>query len=543
MNFKNIVIGLAAAAVLGGAGFGLYRMGMARGMGMAAGAPAAGAAPGGPASAATDPSTWGIPEGEAATRRHIEAGLKAGMVDPLTGRKILHYHDPMVPGKKFEAPGKSPFMDMMLVPAYAGAEGADAGTVTVSPRIRQNIGLRTATVVEGALAPAVSAVGAIAWNERAQAIVQARAMGYVEKLHVRATLDRVTKGQPLVDIYVPDWVAAQEEFLSVRRMRGVDMDVLVDAARARMRQAGMNDAQIRLVESSGRVQARLTIQAPISGIITELVAREGMTMMPGMTAARINGLDTVWANAEVPESQAALLRPGDRVVATSPALPNLSFEGRVQALLPEVNPQTRTLKARMELANPGARLAPGMFVRMSFADERERKTLLVPTEAIIATGKRTLVMLAEEGGRFRPAEVVTGIETGGQTEIRQGLQAGQRVVLSGQFLIDSEASLAGIEARLGQAAPAAADTHRTRAVIEAIAGEVLTLSHPEIPDLKWPAMTVDFTLAPVLGSPKLTVGEAVEIEFRTQEGEAPQIVGIRHATPDLAQGVSAGGAK
>lgn len=535
MNFKNIVIGLAAAGVLGAAGFGLYQVGMARGMGMSAAA-AAGAAP---ASAAADPSTWGVPEGEAATRRHIEAGLKAGMVDPVTERKILHYHDPMVPGKKFEAPGKSPFMDMMLVPTYAGSEGADAGTVTVSPRIRQNIGMRTATVAEGALAPAIAAVGAIAWNEREQVIVQARAMGYVEKLHVRATLDRVARGQPLVDIYVPDWVAAQEEFLSVRRMRGNDLDVLADAARARMRQAGMNDEQIRLVESSGRIQPRLTIRAPIGGIVTELAAREGMTVMPGMTLARINGLATVWAHAEVPESQAAQLAPGARVTATSPALPGETFEGRVQALLPEVNPATRTLKARMELANPGARLVPGMFVRMSFADERENKALLVPTEAIVATGKRTLVMLAEANGRFRPAEVVTGIETGGQTEIKRGLQAGQRVVLSGQFLIDSEASLAGIEARLGEQTPAAADTHRTRAVIEAIAGDLLTLSHSAIESLKWPAMTMDFRLAPALEAPKLAVGEDVDIEFRMQEGDAPQIVGIRRAGP----GMAAGGAK
>lgn len=542
MKLKNLLIGLVAAGMLGAAGFGLYRLGLQHATETSAGAPApaTGAASAAQAPAAVDPSTWGVPEGEAATRRHIADGLKAGMIDPVTGRKILHYHDPMVPGKKFEAPGKSPFMDMMLVPAYAGAEGADAGTVTISPRIQQNIGLRTATVAEGTLAPAVSAVGAIAWNERDQAVVQARAMGYVEKLYVRATLDRVTRGQPLVDLYVPDWVAAQEDFLSVRRMQGTDLAALVDAARARMRQAGMDEAQIRLVESSGRVQARLTIRAPIGGAVTELMAREGMTVMPGMTLARINGLATVWADAEVPESQAAQLAPGARVTATSPALPGETFDGRVQALLPEVNPATRTLKARMELANPRGRLVPGMFVRMSFADERENKTLLVPTEAIVATGKRTLVMLAEADGRFRPVEVVTGIEAGGQTEIRQGLRAGERVVLSGQFLIDSEASLAGIEARLGQEAPAAAaDTHRTRAVIEAIAGDVLTLSHPAIPALKWPAMTMDFKLAPGLERPELKAGEDVDIEFRMQEGDAPQIMDIRRAAP----GTAAGGAK
>jgi Cu(I)/Ag(I) efflux system membrane fusion protein len=341
-------------------------------------------------------------------------------------------------------------MDMMLVPVYAGADG-DEGNVTVSPRIQQNLGVRTAPVTEGVLAPNVAAVGSIAFNERDQAVVQARATSYVERLHVRATLDRVAAGQPLVELYVPDWIAAQEEFLSVRRMQGTDLAALVDGARQRMRQLGMSDAQIRLVESSGRAQPRITLAAPIGGVVTELIAREGMTVMPGATLFRINGLSTVWANAEVPESQAALLRPGAKVQARSPAVPGVAFDGKVQALLPEVNPATRTLKARMELANPGSRLVPGMSVTMNFADMHAEKVLLVPTEAVIQTGKRTLVMLAEDNARFRPVEVEAGIESGGQTEIRRGLQAGQRVVVSSQFLIDSEASLRGVEARLSNA--------------------------------------------------------------------------------------------
>jgi Cu(I)/Ag(I) efflux system membrane fusion protein len=366
----------------------------------------------------------------------------------------------MVPGQKFDKPGKSPFMDMMLWPVYADAD-SDPGQVTVSPRIQQNLGVRTAAVTEGMLSPQVAAVGSIAFNERDQAIVQARATGYVERLHVRATLDRVAKGQPLVDLYVPEWIAAQEEFLSVRRMQGSELAVLVDGARQRMRQVGMSDEQIRLVESSGRTQPRITLTAPIGGVIVELMAREGMTVMSGATLFRINGLATVWAHAEVPESQAALLRPGARVQAKSPAAPGETFDGKVQAILPEVNAATRTLKARMELANRHGRLVPGMFVQMQFMDMRAEKTLLVPTEAVIQTGKRTLVMLAEENGRFRPAEVEAGIESGGQTEIKRGLQAGQRVVVSSQFLIDSEASLRGVEARLnaepqGTAASAAA---------------------------------------------------------------------------------------
>lgn len=464
MKLKMIVIAIIAVVAAGATGLGAYYLGVQRGMGMPATSSAAGSAVNATAPVAekADPTNWGIPEGEAATRRHIKDALKAGAVDPVTGRKILYYHDPMVPGKNFDAPGKSPFMDMMLVPAYAGSEGADGSSVTVSSRIQQNIGLRTALATEGVLTPEVSAVGVIAWNERDQATIQARAMGFVEKLHVRATLDRVQRGQPLLDLYVPDWVAAQEDYLSIRRMHSSDMATLNDAALSRMRQVGMNDAQIGFVESTGRVQARMTIAAPISGVVTELVAREGMTVMPGMTLARINGTATVWANAEVPESQLAMLRIGSRIEAKSPALPGVSFQGSVQALLPEVNPQTRTLKARMELSNAGSRLVPGMFVQMNFAGLHAAKAVLVPTEAIIQTGKRTLVMLAEDGGKFRPAEVETGIEVNGTTEIKRGVETGQRVVLSGQFLIDSEASLKGIEARLnrdpsqetGQAGPA-----------------------------------------------------------------------------------------
>jgi Cu(I)/Ag(I) efflux system membrane fusion protein len=338
-------------------------------------------------------------------------------------------------------------MDMMMSPVYADGD-SDQGKITVSPRIQQNLGVRTARVTEGMLSPQISAVGSIAFNERDQSVVQARAAGYVERLHVRATLDHVAKGQPLVDLYVPDWIAAQEEFLSVQRMQGTDLAALVDGARQRMRQVGMNDDQIRLVENTGKTQPRITLVAPTGGVVVELLAREGMTVMSGAMLFRINGLSTVWANAEVPESQSALLRPGAKVRALSPAVPGTTFEGKVQAILPEVNAATRTLKARMELANPAGRLVPGMFVQMQIMDMRAEKALLVPTEAVIQTGKRTVVMLAEENGRFRPVDVEAGIESGGQTEIKRGLQAGQRVIVSSQFLIDSEASLRGIEARL-----------------------------------------------------------------------------------------------
>lgn len=532
MNRKTLTIAFAAAVAFAAVGGVAWWIGMNQGMAMMAAPEAVTAAP-------ADPSTWTIPQGEAATRRHIRDGLKAGDIDPVTGLRIQHYHDPMVPGKNFEAPAKSPFMDMMLVPRYAGGgQGADDNaTVSVSPRVQQNLGLRTAEVVEGTLTTEVVAVGNVAWNERLQELVSARAMGFVEKLHVRATFDRVAAGAPLVDLYVPDWVAAQEDYLAVSRMAGPDVDALRDAARARMRQVGMDEARIAQLAREGRVQARMTLAAPIGGIVTELMAREGATVMPGMPLLRLQGTGTVWAEGQVPESQAALLRAGARVVATSPAAPGESFSGRVQALLPEVDAATRTRKARLELANPGARLVPGMFVQLRFAQPAGARRLLVPTDAVIHTGRRSVVMLAEDEGRFRPVEVRTGLEAGGQTEVVSGLSAGQRVVLSGQFLIDSEASLRGVEARLnpGTAAPAAV-THRTPARIEAIDGDTVTLDHPPIPSLKWPQMVMDFKLPPAERRPRdLTAGEQVEVEFRMQDGDVPQITRVQRVAPGAAR--------
>ena len=533
---------LAGVALVVAGGDGLYSLGMTRGMGMVSPRPA-----GVSGSPTTGTTTLGPPsaaEGQEATRRHVQAGLKAGDVDPVTGKKILYYHDPMVPASKFDKPGKSPFMDMMMSPVYADSD-SDQGDITVSPRIQQNLGVRTALVTEGTLSPQVSAVGSIAFNERDQAIVQARATGFVERLRARATLDRVTKGQPLVDLYLPDWIAAQEEFLSVQRMKGTDLAVLVDGARQRMRQVGMSDEQIRLVERTGKTQPRITIVAPIGGVVVELLVREGMTVTSGATLFRINGLSTVWANAEVPESQSALLRPGAKVQARSAAAPGVILDGKVEAILPEVAAATRTLKARVELSNPGGRLVPGMFVQMQFMDMRPEKALLVPTEAIIQTGRRTVVMLAEANGRFRPVEVESGIESGDQTEIKSGLQAGQRVIVSSQFLIDSEASLRGIEAGLNNGAESAPIAARAaspvpataapknvgEAKVERVGKDALTLSHGPIASMKWPAMTMDFKLPPGGAPRNLKAGDRVGFEFFIDKEGLPQLTAVTPMPP------------
>jgi len=212
----------------------------------------------------------------------------------------------------------------------------------------------------------------------------------------------------------------------------------------------MSEEQIRAVDARGAVQPRFTIPSPIDGVVGELSAREGMTVAPGAPLFRLNGLATVWVNAEVPESAAAEVQPGNAVHARTPALPGSVFKGRVSAILPEVNATTRTLKARIELANSGGRLVPGMFATIDFAPTRRPDAVLVPSEAVIRTGKRTVVIVAQGEGHFAPVDVETGIESHGQTEIRKGVRGGDSVVVSGQFLIDSEANLKAAIERMSE---------------------------------------------------------------------------------------------
>src|SRR5581483_2331181 len=378
--------------------------------------------------ALTDASSTGTP-----------SPASADKVDPKSGRKVLYWHDPMVPGQKFDRPGKSPFMDMDLVPVYAD-EASDAGGVTISPRTIQNLGIRTTEVKEGALDTGFSAVGAVGIDERGITTVQSRASGYVEKLYVTAQYDPVKRGQRLIDLYAPDWLSAENEYLVLKRSRQPGAAALAEAARERLTLLGISEDQIRKLEREGNADPRVTLYAPDAGVVWELGVREGMAVSPGMTLFKLAPIGTVWVNAEVPETQAALVRPGAPVQGRTAAFPDKVFKGKVAALLPDVNPTTRTIKARIVLANPGGLLKPGMFARLEF-DGREQRALLVPAEAVIYTGKRNVVILADGDGKFRPVEVEVGRDGGDATEIRKGLDAGQKVVASGQFLIDSEASL------------------------------------------------------------------------------------------------------
>jgi len=356
-------------------------------------------------------------------------------------RKVLYWHDPMKPDVKFDKPGKSPFMDMQLVPVYA-EESRDTADTASRSRLTQSLGIRTAEVVHGALDLTFDVPGAIAVDERSLVTVQTRVNGVIEQLYVRAQYDPVARGTPLAAIYSPDWLAAEEEYLALKRSAMADV-ALADAARQRLAWLGVPDAQIRQIEREGKPNPRVILMAPESGLVWEIGAREGAAVGPGVTIFRIASLGSVWVNAEIPEAQAGLVHIGAPVEVRTSAFPDRVQKGTVAAMLPDVNTQTRTLKARVVVANPGGLLKPGMFANLKFRTgaPHAREVLLVPSEAVIRTGKRSVVVVAGADGALHPVEIEVGRESGDYTEIRSGLEAGQKVVVSGQFLIDSEASL------------------------------------------------------------------------------------------------------
>ena len=362
-------------------------------------------------------------------------------------RRVLYWHDPMVPGAKFDKPGKSPFMDMDLVPVYADAE--DVGrTVQVPSNVSQNLGVRIGTVERSRVQPRLHAVGSVAFDENLLELVQARVAGFVARLHVRSPLERVRRGQPLADIVAPEWLAAEEEYLAVLDAESERGRSVRDAARRRLQVLGIPEAVIRRIETDRRTSDTAQLVAPIDGVVTDLSAREGATFAPGGALFRINGLASVWVNAQVPEAQVSMIPTGAAVEARATAWPDATFAGRVTALLPEVDPSTRTMTVRVAVDNPDLRLAPGMFVSLDFVGEAGALQLVVPSEAVIMTGERKVVIVARDEGGFDVAEVTVGAEVDDRTTIITGLREGQRIVLSGQFLIDSEANLKAALTRL-----------------------------------------------------------------------------------------------
>jgi membrane fusion protein, copper/silver efflux system len=359
-------------------------------------------------------------------------------------RKPLYWYDPMVPEHHFDKPGKSPFMDMQLSAKYAddagGTTGAPASDIAIDPRVVQNLGVRLSPVERGRFARSVDTVGVVAVDEHRIEAIQVRQPGWVEQLDVRAVGDTVRRGQRLAGIYAPDLLATQQELLIARNSGDT---LLIDAARQRLALFGLSAIQIAHIEKTGQAERRVDYYAPFDGYVMDLGVRQGAAVAPGALLFQLASLDSVWVNAEVPEAQAAWIKAGDAVTADVAALPDENFQGRIDYLYPELMPATRTLKVRVVIQNPGKRLRPGMFAAVHLHGATQEDVLTVPTEAVIKTGTRSIVIVADDPTHFHPALVRVGAEHGGRSQILEGLSVGQNVVASGQFLIDSEASLRG----------------------------------------------------------------------------------------------------
>jgi Cu(I)/Ag(I) efflux system membrane fusion protein len=300
------------------------------------------------------------------------------------------------------------------------------------------LGIRLATVEQSSFARVVDTVGLMAVDEHRIEAIQVREPGWVERLDVRAVGDSVRRGQLLAGVYSPDLLATQQELLIAR---GSNDPTLIEAARRRLALFGLSDAQIARIETAGQVERRIDYYAPFDGYVMELGARQGAAVEPGTTLFQLTDLSSVWLIAEVPEAQAAWIKTGNLAEAQVPALPGERFEGKVDYLYPELMQATRTLKVRVVFNNPGEHLRPGMFATAHLRGSTQESVLTVPTEAVIKTGARSIVIVADDATHFRPAAVRVGAEHGGRSEILEGLQLGQNVVASGQFLIDSEANL------------------------------------------------------------------------------------------------------
>ena len=357
----------------------------------------------------------------------------------IADRQILYWYDPMAPDQHFDKPGKSPFMDMQLVPKYADG-GEDAG-VSIAPGVRQNLGIRTVQAERGSLEGSITVPGTVGWDLRREHVVSARVDTIIEHVFVRAPYERVNAGQALARVLAPTWSTALAEAQAVRSAESDVARSLLPAARSRVRMLGL--------PAGARVEdGRVVLTAPASGVVTDVVARSGATAAAGTLLFRLNGTETVWLEADVPQAEVGDIGRGTPVQARVSSLPGEVFEGRVEALLPQIQAESRTQRVRIVLDNPDGWLVPGMFAEVSLHPVDGAEHPLVPSEAVIGGGTQARVIVVTPEGRFQPVPVRLGRSADGMTQILTGLQGGEQVVASGQFLIDSEASLSGALDRL-----------------------------------------------------------------------------------------------
>ncbi len=432
---------------------------------------------------------------------------KPVMAPVMASKQALYWYDPMHPEQHFDKPGKSPYMNMGLVPKFADEEKSDAG-VRIDPSVVQNLGVRLAKVERIPLSTEIEVSGLIGFDEREVAILQARAGGFVEKVFWLAPGDVIRKGDAIAVLTVPEWTAAENEYLAARNDPS-----LREAARERMRLAGIPGDDMREIEKRRKAFSGFVLRSPVSGVIQSLDIRLGMSVSPGQTLIRVNGLSKVWLDAAVPQSSSSDVHAGDSVKAE--ILPGENITGKVESVLPVMSESSRTVKVRISLPNPGLRLRPGASVRVNVGHAENRTVLAIPTEAIIRTGKRALVMVSDGSGHFTPVEVTTGREVGDRTAILSGLHEDQEIASSGQFLIDSEANLSGVMARsLPEKAAKHKDIDEADATIVKLSGNEVTLKHGPFKSFGMPGMTMTFPLSDQDIAKGMKAGDRVHVRLK-----------------------------
>ena len=367
-------------------------------------------------------------------------------------KKIKYWQAPMDPTYIRDEPGKSP-MGMDLVPVYEGdGEEMEPGTVKIDPVMTQNIGVRTVKVGKKRLTNTIRSAGRVDYDEKRVHHVNTKIEGWVEKLYVDFTGQEVKKDDYLLEIYSPKLVATQEEYLLARRyadssrdkdgVAGIgDRASVLELSKKRLELWDVPAHQIRELEESGEIKKTIHVHSPASGIVVNKKVQEGMFIKPGVNLYTIADLSKVWVYADLYEYEFAWVKEGQEAEMTLAAYPGETFKGKVAFINPFMEPKTRTVKVRLEFDNPDGKLKPDMFANVVFISKMERAGIAVPTEAVLLSGERSVVIVSRGEGKFTPREVTLGAQAGGFYEVIDGLAEGEEIVTSAHFLIDSESRL------------------------------------------------------------------------------------------------------
>jgi len=381
---------------------------------------------------------------------HAEEALKAGMVDPKTGKKIKYWVAPMDPTYIRNEPGQSP-MGMDLVPVYEeeGGEKEPTSTIRIDPVTRQNMGVRLGRVEKRRLFKTIRTFGTITYDETGLYTVNTKFNGWIEKLYVDFLGESVKKGQPLFDIYSPDLLTAQQEYLiAVRQQNGRKKngargsDRLLEASRTRLAYWDLTDAQIAQLETAGEIQKTITIYSPASGVVIKKNALKGHYVKAGEHQYEISDLSSVWVDVDIYEYELPWVHKGMAAEMELAYIPGKQYTGEVLFIYPFLDPKTRTARLRLSFPNPDNALKPGMYANVTLQSELPELRLVIPQEAVIDSGVRKRVFVSRGQGKFEARDVTLGVEGGDYLfEVIDGLEEGEEIVVSGQFMLDSESRL------------------------------------------------------------------------------------------------------